>query len=90
MLPYDKDYVHQVSVNFPLSFKAYKGQSIKAFFSGLLSDENVRHRLVNHLGLSERNASALLESAGGDYAGALSLYLHGQVPHLPTDDTETP
>ncbi|GAB5039081.1 hypothetical protein BHOIPH791_12550 [Bartonella henselae] len=54
-----------------------------------MSDENVRHCLVNHLRLLERNAFALLEAVDGDCAGALSLYPHKQVPHLLTDDTET-
>ncbi|WP_246668534.1 HipA domain-containing protein [Bartonella refiksaydamii] len=31
----------------------------------------------------------MLEVVGGDCAGALALYPHGQVPNLPTDDIET-
>ncbi|WP_273721605.1 MULTISPECIES: type II toxin-antitoxin system HipA family toxin [unclassified Bartonella] len=93
MFLYDKDYVQQdlqsLSVALPLRFKAYRGQAVTAFFSGLLPDENVRQRLANYLGLSEQNAFALLRAVGGDCAGALSLYPQGQVPYSPTNDTET-
>ncbi|WP_438722083.1 type II toxin-antitoxin system HipA family toxin [Bartonella rochalimae] len=90
---YDSDYLHQdlqgISVSLPPRVEAYKGQSVKAFFSGLLPDESVRKRLATYLGLSEQNAFALLKVVGGDCAGALALYPHGQVPNLPTDDVET-
>ncbi|WP_208433401.1 type II toxin-antitoxin system HipA family toxin, partial [Bartonella taylorii] len=90
---YDTDYLYKdlqgISVSLPPRVEAYKGQTVKAFFSGLLPDENVRHRLATYLGLSEQNAFALLEVVGGDCAGALALYPHGQVPNSPTDDVET-
>lgn len=90
---YDTDYLYKdlqgISVSLPPRVEAYKGQAVKAFFSGLLPDDNVRYRLATYLGISERNAFALLEVVGGDCAGALALYPHGQVPNLPTDDVET-
>ena len=69
-----------ISIALPLQQQEIKGTHVKAFFSGLLPDENVRKKLAAILGLSEGNAFSLLEAVGGDCAGALALYPHGQKP----------
>ena len=69
-----------LSISLPLQFKTFKGNVVKAFFSGLLPEESVRDRLASYLGLSRKNPFALLESVGGDCAGALTLYPQGERP----------
>lgn len=81
---YDVDYLdaasYGISLSLPLQRDAIKGAQVKAFFSGLLPEESVRDRLAKYLGLSEKNAFALLEAVGGDCAGALALYPQGDKP----------
>ncbi|MCZ2328959.1 HipA N-terminal domain-containing protein [Bartonella sp. F02] len=93
MFCYNTDYLNQnlhgISISLPPRIEAYEGQLVKSFFSDLLPDETVRERLAAYLGLSEQNAFALLEVIGRDCAGALALYLHGQIPHVPTNNAET-
>ena len=69
-----------VSYSLPLQDKPHRGQAVKAFFSGLLPDDIVRHRLARVLGVSAKNSFSLLESVGGECAGALALYPAGQKP----------
>lgn len=101
---YDKEYIEKapfgISLSLPLNagfssafsdefFKGvYEGAAVKAFFSGLLPEESVRDRLAGHLGLSEKNAFALLEAVGGDCAGALALYPQGEKPPQATQEIE--
>ncbi len=69
-----------LSVSMPIQPETYEGTQVKAFFSGFLPDDIVRHRLALYLGVSEKNPFALLEYMGGECAGALSLYPEGQIP----------
>jgi len=81
---YDKTYVAEkqlaLSLSIPLQVECFERDSVKGFFSGLLPDDLVRHRLARYLGVSEKNAFALLEAIGGECAGALSLYPKGVKP----------
>ena len=61
---------------------------MRAFFSGLLPDDIVRHRLAKYLGVSEKNPFSLLEVIGGECAGALSLYPEGDKPNSATPDAD--
>lgn len=89
---YDADYLeaasYGISLSLPLQKNAFMGAQVKAFFSGLLPEESVRDRLAKYLGLSEKNPFALLEAIGGDCAGALALYQHGEQPPKASDDVE--
>ena len=90
---YDKDYVNknlpQLSVSLPLSLDQYIGDKVKAFFAGLLPDDFLRHKLARYLGVSEKNAFALLEIIGGECAGAVSVYPQGQdIPKTKSKDVE--
>lgn len=89
---YDADYLETaaqaISISLPLQSEAFTARSVKAFFSGLLPDESVRKRLAACLGLSEQNSFALLEAVGGDCAGALAIYPHGQKPSDSKHDIE--
>ena len=89
---YNADYLkaasYGISLSMPLSAESYKGAQVKAFFSGLLPEESVRDRLAKYLRLSENNLFALLEAFGGDCAGALALYTHGNQPPKASNDIE--
>ena len=89
---YDADYLkaasYSISLSMPLNAQSYTGPQVKAFFSGLLPEESVRKRLAKYLGLSEKNPFALLEAVGGDCAGALALYPHGDKPPKAPGDAE--
>lgn len=89
---YDSDYLkvaqYGISVSLPLQKTPYKGDVVKAFFSGLLPEQNIRRQLGRYLGISENNSFALLEAIGGDCAGALALYSQGDVPSKTLNDTE--
>ena len=81
---YDGAYVEgsnsALSISMPLQEQSYDGTEVRAFFSGLLPDDIVRHRLAKYLGVSEKNPFSLLEVIGGECAGALSLYPKGDKP----------
>jgi serine/threonine-protein kinase HipA len=78
-----------ISISMPLQESIFEGDVVKAFFSGLLPEENVRIRLAKYLGVSDKNAFALLKAVGGECAGALSLYPTGEQPvSVNTDDIE--
>ncbi len=86
---YDGSYVEggkpAVSISMPLQEQSYDGTEVRAFFSGLLPDDIVRHRLAKYLGVSEKNPFSLLEVIGGECAGALSLYPVGDKPSAAKD-----
>ena len=81
LFSYDAKYLEAghpaLSVSLPLDKGTYKGTVVKAFFSGFLPDDIVRHRLARYLGISESNVFSLLETVGGECAGAVSLYPNG-------------
>mgnify|MGYP003641007701 CR=1 FL=1 len=80
---YDAEYIQTkqaaISVSLPLSVDEYKGDMVKAFFSGLLPEETIREKIAKYLGVSEKNPFALLKAIGGECAGALSLVPEGEV-----------
>ena len=81
LFSYDAKYLEAghpaLSVSLPLDEGTYEGSVVKAFFSGFLPDDIVRHRLARYLGISESNVFSLLETVGGECAGAVSLYPSG-------------
>lgn len=63
---YAEEYLHdpaatQVSICLPLRAEQFKEKSVRAFFSGLLPDEDARNRLAKCLGVSAKNPFKLLE-----------------------------
>jgi serine/threonine-protein kinase HipA len=85
---YDEVYLtdkpQQISISLPLRTEIFEGDIVRAFFSGLLPDDIVKHRLARFIGVSEKNPFALLEAIGGECAGAISL----QIPEEPRDLNE--
>jgi serine/threonine-protein kinase HipA len=62
-----------ISTTMPLGPEIYPHPIVYPFFSGLLPDEGVRHRLARYLQLSEKNTFGLLKAIGGECAGAISV-----------------
>ena len=90
---YDKDYLSLalpiVSVSMPLSDIPYGEKITRPYFSGILPDDIVRHRLARFLGVSEKNPFSLLEAIGGECAGALTLLPEGrELPEPSPKDIE--
>ncbi len=89
---YDADYLNTasygISLCLPRQAETFKGAQVRSFFCGLLPEESVRDRLAKYLGLSEKNPFSLLEAVGGDCAGALALYPHGDHPARASDDVK--
>ena len=69
-----------LSISLALQSAPYMGKTVNAFFSGILPDSITRQRLAQYLGVSDKNAFALLEIIGGECAGAISLYPEGMTP----------
>jgi len=88
---YDTNYMDgkntpPISVSMPIQNEIYEGNKVKAFFSGFLPEDIIRHRLAKYLGVSEKNPFALLEIIGGECAGAISLYREGEIPSKAQDE----
>ncbi len=62
-----------LSRQLPLRAEAFVGRSVRAFFSGILPEAEVRARIASVLGVSAGNDLSLLEYLGGECAGAVSI-----------------
>ena len=72
-----------ISLALPLQAEAFGDRETRAFFGGLLPDDEARQRLARHLQVSARNEFALLAEVGRECAGALALYPPDEVPPPP-------
>ncbi len=71
-----------ISLSMPLGTTAFEDRLTRAFFGGLLPDDELRRRLARYLQVSPRNEFALLAEIGRECAGAISL--------LPIDESPKP
>lgn len=72
-----------ISLSLPLREAAFDDRATRAFFGGLLPDDDARRRLAKYLHVSARNEFALLAEVGRECAGALSLLPPGESPPAP-------
>lgn len=75
---YDPDYLKsknaaQLSISLPLRSEPFGNNIVKAFFSGLLPEDEQLKLLAEKLKLSERSPFALLFEVGRDCAGAIEI-----------------
>ena len=72
-----------ISVVMPTDQHNWADAIVFPFFENLLPEGSIRQILASRLGTSENNFSRLLESTGGDVAGAISIHPPGQreTPH---------
>jgi serine/threonine-protein kinase HipA len=62
-----------ISLALPRHQRVYQGDRVRAVFCNLLPEGEIRVRLAQSLGISERNDFALLARLAGDCPGAVSL-----------------
>lgn len=75
-----------LSCSLPLQLEPFTQQFSYAFFSNLIPEGNLRHKIASVLGISEKNDFALLDAIGGEVAGAISL-LNTLPSSYPVNDT---
>ena len=63
----------RISCSLPLQKDIFKRKNCRAFFGGLLPEENQRTLIAKNLGISANNDFSMLEKIGGECAGALSF-----------------
>ena len=82
---YDADYLTfedalPLSHALPLRNEPFDSERTTIFFENLLPPDQVRRKLGPILHLSRHNVFGFLEALGGDCAGAISLWPHGERP----------
>ena len=68
-----------VSFSLPKCQQPFSRREARPFFEGLLPEEEQREAIAAALGISKGNEFRLLESLGGEVAGALTLWPTGEV-----------
>lgn len=66
------DHAIPLSRNLPLQREGFRGKQVRAFFAGLLPEQEPRAKIARVLGISEGNDFAMLERIGGECAGAIT------------------
>lgn len=69
-----------LSVSLPLRVEPFDDQAARPFFAGLLPEQEKRDQVARALGVSARNDFALLDSIGGECAGAVTFVPQGERP----------
>lgn len=69
-----------LSVTMPPTKDAFPDEIARPFFENLLPEGEIRAAIAKLKQLSERNTFGLLGEIGGDCAGAISLWEHGEKP----------
>ncbi len=85
---YDQEWLEKpgarpLSRSLPLQGAVFAGKKARAFFAGLLPEEEPRRQVAKILGISAANDFAMLAGIGGECAGAVSLLPEGEVPADP-------
>ncbi|MBM4063209.1 MAG: type II toxin-antitoxin system HipA family toxin [Planctomycetes bacterium] len=73
-----------LSLSMPLGDGEFGDRVARAFFGGLLPDDELRRRLARFLQVSPRNEFAMLAEIGRECAGAIALLPEGEPPRQPT------
>ena len=68
----------RISCSLPLQKGTFKRKECRAFFGGILPEENQRKIIAKNLGISANNDFSMLEKIGGECAGALSFISAGE------------
>ena len=69
-----------VSQSLPIRSESFDDRATRPFFAGLLPEGGKRRQIAKTLQVSTQNDYALLESLGGECAGAVTLLEPGQLP----------
>ncbi|MGH1484088.1 MAG: type II toxin-antitoxin system HipA family toxin [Geminicoccales bacterium] len=80
-----------VSFSLPKRQQPFSRREARPFFEGLLPEEEQREAIAAALGISKGNEFRLLESLGGEVAGALTLWPTGEaLPNTSDAKANTP
>ena len=80
-----------VSFSLPKRQQPFSRREARPFFEGLLPEEEQREAIAAALGISKGNEFRLLESLGGEVAGALTLWPTGEaLPNTQDAKANTP
>ena len=72
-----------LSQSLPLRSEPFDDRATRPFFAGLLPEGGKRKQIAKTLQVSTQNDYALLDSLGGECAGAVTLLEPGQLPQAP-------
>lgn len=72
-----------LSQSLPIRAEPFDDRATRAFFAGLLPEGGKRKQIAKTLQVSSQNDYALLDSLGGECAGAVTLLEPGQLPPAP-------
>lgn len=75
-----RDETRPLSRSLPKRSEPFTRRECRPFFGGLLPEEGTRDAVASALGVSRANDFSLLDSLGGDVAGALQLLPDGETP----------
>lgn len=75
-----------LSASLPLRPEKFRRNECRAFFAGLLPEEESRQLVAKAFGVSARNDFALLSKIGGECAGAVSVMPCGEKPKVSTQN----
>ncbi len=73
----------RLSQSLPISSEPFDDRATRPFFAGLLPEGGKRKQIAKTLQVSLQNEYALLDSLGGECAGAVTLLEPGQKPQAP-------
>jgi serine/threonine-protein kinase HipA len=84
---YDAEWIRQkgavpLSLHLPLRAESYPDDLSRPFFSNLLPEAEIKRVIAQRLQISESNDFAMLNSIGGECAGAVSLLPSGVTPNV--------
>jgi serine/threonine-protein kinase HipA len=74
-----------LSFSLPKQAEPFTRRAVQAFFGGILPEEGQRIAIARALGVSADNEFRLLETLGGEIAGALTLLPEGETPASPSE-----
>jgi len=82
---YDAEWIRKrgavpLSLHLPLAAESYPDDQSRSFFSNLLPEAEIKRIIAQRLQISESNDFAMLNSIGGECAGAVSLLPSGVTP----------
>ena len=80
---YSKDWAEApgavaISCSLPLQLETFERKKCRAFFEGILPEQDQRKTIAKNLGISDKNDFSMLEKIGGECAGALSFMPQGE------------
>lgn len=67
-----------ISCSLPLQLETFERKKCRAFFEGILPEQDQRKIIAKNLGISDKNDFSMLEKIGGECAGALSFMPVGE------------